>query len=181
MLLYLVRHAHALGDEENPARPLSSRGKEDARRMAEFFRQNGVFQPHQIWHSPLLRARETAEILRRGLDLESGLVETPGLLPEDDVEDIAARLGSLMTTEPLAIVGHEPHLSALATLLVRGKIHPVAFEMKKGAVLALERTDDVHRKTGEPRWVAAWHVIPALIRTAVTPQLGSPNRSSRQA
>lgn len=179
MLLYLVRHAHAVSDEENPARPLSSRGREDARRLAEFFQANHFFVPHQIWHSPLLRARETAEIFRRTLNLESGLVETPGLMPEDEVEEIAARLASFMSTQPLALVGHEPHLSALATLLVRGKPHPAAFEMKKGAILALERTDEVHRKTGEPRWVAIWHVVPGMIRPASIEVSGEPANRPR--
>lgn len=165
MLLYLVRHAHAVSDEENPLRPLSARGREDVRAMASFFRQNQAFAPAQLWHSSLVRARETAEILWQELGLDGGLVETPGLLPEDDPEETATRVGSLMSVRPFAIVGHEPHLSALATLLIRGRTHPIAVEFKKGAVLALERTDEVHKKTGLPRWVAVWHVVPSLIRT----------------
>jgi phosphohistidine phosphatase len=163
MPLYLVRHAHAVTAEENPARPLSPRGRDDLRRLSLFFRANRAFLPALVWHSPLVRARETAELLVSGIGLESPLLETPGLLSEDDPEEISARLGGRPATQNLALVGHEPHLSALATLLVRGKESPAAFEMKKGAVLALERTDDIHKKSGEIRWRVSWLVVPALI------------------
>jgi len=163
MLLYLVRHAHAVSEEQDAARPLSTRGIEYTQRLAEFFKQSGTFAPVQVWHSPLRRSRETAEILIRELNLDCGMVETSDLRPEDDPKETAARLSGLMGVEPLAIVGHEPHLSALATVLVRGKVHPTAFEMKKGAVLALERTDEVHKKSGDPRWIVTWHLAPALL------------------
>lgn len=163
MLLYLVRHAHAVSEEQEASRPLSSRGIDYTRRLAEFFRQNGAFAPFQLWHSPLLRSRETAEILVRGLNLDCGLVETTDLLPEDDPEETAVRLAALISTQPLAIVGHEPHLSHLATRLVRGRSHPPAFQFKKGGVLALERTEEVHKKSGEPRWVVSWHLSPSLL------------------
>lgn len=176
MLLYLVRHAHAVTEEEDPSRPLSLRGADYTRRLAEFFKSNGAFTPAQVWHSPLRRARETAEILTRGLELEAGLVETPGLTPDDDPDDTVKRLASLMSTKALAIVGHEPHLSTLATLLVRGKARPELLEFKKGAVLALERTDEIHRKSGDPRWIILWHVSPALLPPAFA--VGSAGSSS---
>jgi phosphohistidine phosphatase len=164
MLLFLVRHAHAVSEEENPKRPLSPKGEEMARRVARFLAQSGAFQPHQIWHSPLLRARQTAELVSAELPVAPPLVETADLLPEDEPLDVAKRIDELETTRVLAICGHEPHLSALATLLVRGKVEPVAFEMKKAAVLALERTPSVHRKSGLPRWIVSWHLAPQLLR-----------------
>jgi len=163
MFLFLVRHAHAVTEEEDSTRPLSSRGISTTHQLADFFRQNGAFIPVQVWHSPLRRSRETAEILARALHRDAVLVETPGLLPEDDVGEIAEHLASFTSTQPLAIVGHEPHLSALATLLVRGKPHPAAFTLKKAAVLALERTHEVHKKSGEPRWIVNWQIAPSLL------------------
>ena len=164
MPIYLVRHAHAVTEKENPSRPLSERGRDEVRRLADFFRSNALFQPTQIWHSPLVRARETAERLRVGLMIDAPLVEVPGLLVEDDPHEISARLATLDSSIGVALVGHEPHLSALATLLMRGKPKPTAVEMKKGAILALKRTEHVHKKTGDSRWVALWLVVPELIR-----------------
>ena len=169
MQVFLVRHAHAVSEEQNAARPLSERGQSEVRRLAAFFRTNGAFAPGQIWHSPLLRARETAERLSADLELEAALVETADLRPEDEPEEIARRLSALSLPSSLAIVGHEPHLSALASLLVRGRIKPALVDMKKGAVLALRRTEDVHKKTGEPRWEICWMVVPGLLNEQPPP------------
>lgn len=163
MRLYLVRHGHAVTEEEDPSRPLSLRGVEDMRRLVEFFRGNGAFRPLHLWHSPLRRAQETAEILARGMALDGAMLETTDLLPEDDPDVVAKRLADSALVDAVAVVGHEPHLSALATLLVRGRTHPVMFEIKKGAVIALERLNARHKKTGEPRWAVRWHVTPALL------------------
>lgn len=163
MRLYLVRHAHAVTAEENPLRPLSPRGHAEALALARFFRANQAFQPAQVWHSPLLRSRETAQVLLRALDLDPLQLETPGLLPEDDPHEVAARLDGLHNVPSLAIVGHEPHLSGLATLLTRGKPKPPLFELKKGAILVLEPSGTVHKSSGRPRWHACWHFTPDLL------------------
>ncbi len=163
MNLFLIRHAHAVTTEENPGRPLSERGRADTQRIAAFFRTNGLLHPAQLWHSPLLRSRETAEALDQALLLDAVRVEIPGLLPEDDPEVLVQRLAEYPTSHDIALVGHEPHLSALATLLVRDKPKPVIFHLRKGAVLALERTDAVHKQSGLPRWQVRWHFSPELI------------------
>lgn len=170
MLLYLVRHAHAVTVEENPARPLSERGRADAARIGAFLRASGVCRPAQLWHSPLVRARETAQLFVTGLRLDALLVETPDLLPDDDPDDIAHRLAEYPVTHDLALVGHEPHLSALATLLVRGRKRPVVFNLRKGAVIALERDDRLHRKSGLPRWRVRWHLSPELLPLPAPPE-----------
>jgi phosphohistidine phosphatase len=164
MPLYLVRHAHAVSEEENSQRPLSERGRAQVRTLATWFRRNGLFTPSQVWHSPLARARETAELLLIGLASEPALVETAGLRPEDDPQVIASRLNALTSAINVALVGHEPQLSALATLLIRGKPAAPIFELKKGAVLVLERTKNIHPKTGLPRWTACWHITPELLQ-----------------
>lgn len=175
MLLHLVRHAHAVTEAEKPSRPLSTRGRADAARLARFFVGNGCFKPAQLWHSPLLRSRETADELLKRLALDAVVVETPGLLPEDNPHDFAERLALHPKDRgDLALVGHEPHLSALASLLVRGKASPVLFTLKKGAVLTLESTDREHKKSGFERWTVRWHVSPELLPSITAPIPVSP-------
>ncbi|HSY54293.1 MAG TPA: histidine phosphatase family protein [Opitutaceae bacterium] len=163
MQLYLIRHAHAIAADDDALRPLSKRGREDCTRLAAFFQGNGALCPAQLWHSPLARALETARLFAGVLKLDHALVETPGLLPEDNPAEIADRIEQLDTIDSLALVGHEPHLSALATLLVRGKPQPAAFDLKKCSVLALAPTEGLHKKTGRPRWQVLWHVDPSLL------------------
>jgi phosphohistidine phosphatase len=154
MRLYLVRHAHAVPEEENARRPLSARGRKTVRQIAAFYRANGALRPRQVWHSPLWRAHETAEILARGLGLSrKALVETSGLLPDDDPADIVRRLAS--AGEDLALVGHEPSLGARATRLVCGKGKPPVFAFKKGAVLCLENNG--------AGWQVRWHFSPEML------------------
>lgn len=171
MLLHLVRHAHALAESENPSRPLSSRGRSEAARLARFFAANGCFRPAQIWHSPLLRSRETTDELVRRLGLgEAVIVETSGLLPEDDPHELAERL-ELMPKDrgDLALIGHEPHLSTLAALLVRGKASADLFKLRKCAALALESTGRTHKRDGLHRWRVRWQVAPELLPATVVP------------
>lgn len=167
MNLYLIRHAHAVTADENPERPLSSRGRGEVVRLAAFFRSNGLLRPGQLWHSPLSRSRETALLLNTALELDAVLVETPGLLPDDNPEDVVQRLAAYPVDHSLALAGHEPHLSALATLLVRDKPKPVAFHLRKGAVIALQREDALHKRSGLPRWRVRWHFSPELLAPPV--------------
>lgn len=162
MRVYLMRHAHAVADKDDARRRLSAQGREVTQKLAEFFRGKPAFAPvHAVWHSPLLRARETAELLVQGLGLDVLLVETTGLQPEDDPAVVAERLEHL--EQAVLIVGHEPQLGALGTLLVRDKVKPVAFNFKKGAILALESTGGSHKKSGRTRWCVCWHFSPELL------------------
>jgi phosphohistidine phosphatase len=164
MLLHLVRHAHAVREEEDATRPLSVRGRGEAARLAAFFAVNGAFRPAQIWHSPLRRSRQTADELIGRLGLDGVLLETPGLLPEDDPLALAERLESYpRDCGDLALVGHEPHLGLLASLLVRGKPKAGLFVLGKAASLTLESVEATHKCSGFRRWKIRWLVAPELL------------------
>ncbi len=153
MKLYLVRHAHAVSDAENPARPLSGKGREVALAMGHWLRGNAAVDVVEVWHSPLVRARETAELVVEGSRMKARLREASGLLPEDDVTAMAAALGR--HGDSVMIVRHEPHLGLLAGRLLG--IEAGSVEFKKGAVLCLERI-----LRGAP-WTLRWHVSPSLV------------------
>lgn len=167
MRIFLVRHSHALADQEDLRRPLSMHGREITRKVAGFFQASGALATvHAVWHSPLVRSRETADLLVKDLGLDVLLIEAPGLLPEDDPAPIADRLDR--ADEPVMIVGHEPQLGFLATLLVRGKAGPAGFEFRKSAVLALEKTGGRHKQSGRARWRVRWHFSPELLAAGST-------------
>ena len=152
MILYLIRHAHAVDADENPERPLSKRGIGQVVALASFLQRTALFQPEEFWHSPLVRSRETASVLAQRMRLTVPLTLMPDLQPEDDPLAIARRVR--LTPSPLAIVGHEPHLSALATLLVTGRMKFPVFVMKKCSVLALDGMAN--------EWSVRWHISPDL-------------------
>lgn len=154
MLLYLIRHADAVDAVPDAARALSPHGRHQVALLAEFLRRTRAFQPVEFWHSPLVRARETAQRLTHELGVAIPLREVGHITPDDDPRALVETLAAL--SHPVALVGHEPYLSALASLLVAGATHPVVFAMKKGATLALER--------GGARWTVRWHVEPELLK-----------------
>lgn len=153
MLLYLIRHAEAVDTVPDAARALSARGRHQVAVLAQFLQRTNAFRPTEVWHSPLVRAHETAQLLTHELGVTLPRKATAGLTPDDDPASIAAVLAT--HARPVALVGHEPHLSALASLLVAGATQPVVFAMKKGAMLALERSG--------ARWVVRWHIEPGLL------------------
>jgi phosphohistidine phosphatase len=172
MLLHLLRHAHAIAESENPKRPLSTRGLGEVARLGRFLRSTACFRPEQVWHSPLVRSSQTAELIVAHLGLDVAMVETPGLQPDDAPEIIAERLAEFPPGFELALVGHEPHLSALASLLVRDKASPALFELKKCSLLTLEPTRAEHKKSGRPRWKVRWQISPELLLPQVLPVTG---------
>ena len=153
MQLYLIRHAHALDGDDDAVRPLSGKGRAQVKRLAAFLRAGGAFAPDEIWHSPLVRARQTAGLLAQRLKLDASQRDVADLTPDTNPRRIARQLAR--AEGALALVGHDPHLSALASLLVAGMDETPVFDLKKCSVLALERAAG--------RWVVRWHVSPELL------------------
>ncbi|MCX8090341.1 MAG: phosphohistidine phosphatase SixA [Verrucomicrobiae bacterium] len=142
MKLYLLRHGEAVerGDPRYPddaARPLTARGHKRTRQLANALERWGV-SFDVILSSPLIRARQTAEIVARRLKLEKRLRLTEALSPEGAYGDLVAQLERLRPRpEAVLLVGHEPHLSGLISLLCTGG-PGLAVQLKKGGLCRLE-------------------------------------------
>jgi phosphohistidine phosphatase len=156
MRLYLVRHAHATTHEEDPLRPLSERGRDVARKVARWLSDTLADTPGLILHSPLARSRETAMIIASELKAEDRLEEVDTLLPEDDPLDTLALLAR--DERSILVVGHEPHLARLASLLLLGDRDRPLILLKKGAVCCLKSFGQ-----GEGPWIIEWSVKPRLL------------------
>jgi phosphohistidine phosphatase len=153
MEIYLIRHAHAEDGAADAARKLSAKGNRQIARMAVMMRRGELLDAREFWHSPLVRARDTAKLLAERLGGGIRLVETKGMEPYADPAVLARRVQKLR--EPVALVGHEPHLGALASLLIAGRDDPSLLILKKGAMAALE---------GSGRsWALRWLVSPKEI------------------
>jgi phosphohistidine phosphatase len=153
MHVYLIRHAHAEDGEIDGARPLSRKGLRQIRAISRFLSEHSALEVDEVWHSSFVRAHDTATLLAKRLRLKAELVEKSGLKPQDDPHAIARRLRQL--SYPVAIVGHDPHLSALASLLVAGYAVPSHFVLKKCAVLRLDRSGSA--------WSVRWQIAPEII------------------
>lgn len=154
MRLYLVQHGEARPEAEDPARPLTEKGRQDVERVARFAIAHADARPRRIVHSGRLRARQTAEVWARFLP-EARLEEQDGLGPNDDPAVWAKRLGD--ETEDLLLVGHLPHLRRLAALLLCGDPDREGIAFRMAGVVCLERDE----RTGG--WTLRWSVPPDLV------------------
>jgi len=128
MFLYLVQHGDAKREQEDPARPLSEKGLRDITRVASYISQLDI-KVYKIFHSTKLRAGQTAEVLSRNLNPAKGTSEVDGLSPMDDPDIWAGRLKDV--PDDIILVGHLPHLSRFASVLLCGDAerNPVSFRM----------------------------------------------------
>ncbi|MGE5808346.1 MAG: phosphohistidine phosphatase SixA, partial [Nitrospirota bacterium] len=83
MLLYLVQHAEAKKEEEDPERGLTDKGFRDIARTAVYAQKLGV-GASAIYHRGKKRAAQTAKVLADYLKPEKGIIKTDGLAPMDD-------------------------------------------------------------------------------------------------
>lgn len=83
MFLYLVQHGEAKREDEDPARGLSKKGRDDALKVAAFVERMKI-PVTRILHSNKARAQQTAQILAGLLKPKKGVSETDGLAPMDD-------------------------------------------------------------------------------------------------
>jgi phosphohistidine phosphatase len=114
MDFYLVRHGEAMAGLIDPSRPLTSAGREAVEGVARAAAAKDV-RVAAIYHSGILRATQTAEILALHLAPSAGVATMTGLQPEDDPALAAAELA--VAASPVMLVGHLPHMNRLAALL----------------------------------------------------------------
>jgi phosphohistidine phosphatase len=137
MPVYLVRHGKASKDLSIPTdaeRPLTKRGRSDVEAIARLMAGASI-KVHQIRHSGLVRARETADILGQHLKPPGGVIPVSGLHYADPVGELARDLR--LETQPVMLVGHNPFMERLvaAMLTINQELTPVWFGTSSTACL----------------------------------------------
>jgi len=161
MRLWIIRHAHAEDGADDDVRPLSSKGQAQAAALGSLFRQAHAPEPQVLWHSGLLRARETSELLKSSAHWAVELQEKAGLRPYDNPAALAEEIAK--AGSDLAIVGHNPHLGCLASLLVLGDPDADAFLVKKAACICLENGIHAGPSGAFRRWSVSWMLTPEVV------------------
>ena len=158
--LYLVRHAIAAerGDEwpDDTKRPLTERGisrfKESVGGLKEL---DGIID--EIFTSPLVRARQTADLLAAGVDGRPSVKLLDALAPGTPPTTVMAQLAKAAKSRRIALVGHEPDLGELAAFVI-GARRPMPF--KKGGICRI----DVAGLTSKAAGTLVWFVTPKILR-----------------
>jgi phosphohistidine phosphatase len=160
MLLYLVRHAPAgqHGDPRYPndsLRPLTKKGQERFDRLIKHLAGHGL-APTLVATSPLVRCRQTAEILVRRVSHEPKLLERDELAPGGPWTGLVDWTNS-EGFEEVAWVGHAPDVDQIAAELIGSASANLSFA--KGAVAAIRFAGGIAVGEGE----LCWFVKPKLI------------------
>jgi phosphohistidine phosphatase len=162
--LYLIRHAiaEARGDAwpDDTKRPLSEDGidrmKKEARGLARLNVSVDV-----ILTSPLVRTKQTAELVAAALDSRPPIVNIDSLAPGGSYAAFVADLEKHARKHSIALVGHEPGIGELAARLV-GSRHP--FEFKKGAVCRIDLDEIPPSGPGHLRWMLTPKILRSIKR-----------------
>jgi phosphohistidine phosphatase len=111
-----------------------------------------VPQFNVIYTSPYVRARQTAEIVAEAYGNNPPCRDLDALQPGADLSAIKAAVKKQPSSSRIALVGHEPDLSELISLLVTGSTRP-QIEMKKGAVCRVDIEDQPIPGSGVLVWL----------------------------
>ncbi|MBI3399007.1 MAG: phosphohistidine phosphatase SixA [Deltaproteobacteria bacterium] len=154
MLLYLVQHAEAKKEEEDPQRSLSEKGLADIKNVASYAQRLNI-KASQIVHSGKTRALQTASILAEYLKPEKGISDVDGLGPLDNPHIWSERIAKLK--DDTIIVGHLPHLGRLASLILCNDQEKNIISFKMSGIVCL-------KKFGDSGWSVEWMITSELIR-----------------
>ena len=143
--IYILRHGIAVergtrGYAKDSDRPLTTEGRKKMRRISRTLRKFEL-SFDLILSSPYVRARQTAEIVAKVLKAEKRLKFSEHLAAEGDAEELVEQLRRLYhSPASVLLVGHEPYLSQLISVLLTGE-PDLALTLKKGGLckLALQR------------------------------------------
>lgn len=163
MEIYLLRHAIAL-DHGTPGvreeeRPLTPEGAAKMRKAAEGMKELGV-EFDALLTSPLVRARQTADIVAAVYNAKNVIQELPALKPGLTPEKLWVALKPYARCRRIMLVGHEPSLSELAASLLTGRPAGMNLIMKKGGLCLIE----VESIPPKSRGVLHWHLTNKQLR-----------------
>lgn len=141
MDIVVVRHGVALDRDEaaenaisDAERPLTAKGRRRMKAAAK-----GIAKLAEgadlVLSSPLLRAVQTAKIVRRAFDDDIGYAETDALLPDAEPGELVRVLTEGPSIPAALVVGHEPHLGRWVGWCLAGQSAALVELGKGGACL----------------------------------------------
>jgi phosphohistidine phosphatase len=163
MEVYLIRHGLAgdRGDyEDDNLRPLTDEGRQKTNKIAKQLVKVGL-SFDVILTSPLVRATQTAEILKKAR-LSDRIETFPSLAPGGNIQewvDWYCQWYGKEKRSSIALVGHQPDLGCWAEALIWGKSEE-KLVLKKAGTIGLE-VPEINKPIGKsklfllipPKWL----------------------------
>lgn len=166
MRLYIIRHGNAT-DPFHPsvtsdeARELTAAGRGEVATMAALLKRLAV-APSLILSSPLIRARQTADILADVLDAEPPLT-SPNLAPGGSLAGVLDDIVSRHVTGDVIVGGHMPGVGALAGFVAWGD-PGIVFPFRTAEVCRIDLDGDrLTPGAGDLRWLIPPRIAEKLL------------------
>lgn len=164
MKLYFLRHGAAAGlvgkITSDSDRPLTDEGISDMKEEGRSMKRLGIL-PDRIWSSPLVRARQTAEIVAEALGCENRMELIPSLGIPCDRKSLVRRLSGEDVNACVMLVGHDPDMSQFPGYFIG--LPSLRIPFKKGSLCRVDITSLPPKAHGEiklflhPRQLRAIH------------------------
>jgi phosphohistidine phosphatase len=163
MDLFMLRHAVAVergtpGYRRDRDRPLTPEGEKKMRRIAKGLQALDL-RFDAILSSPFVRAKRTAEIVAELFQAEDHLVFTDALAVGGDHRALIKELQSRFSmARSVLLVGHEPSLSTLISILLDGD-SSLSITLKKGGVCKLSVNTLTYGRCATLEWLLAPNLL----------------------
>ena len=155
--VYVIRHGIADDAADHNGidgeRQLTKKGREKVKGVVKYLLSRHI-RFDLVVSSPLVRARETAEIVNNACSRSRNLVISDLLVPDGSYDELILFLNN-MPEERVAIVGHEPFLSGFISYCLSRSSMPYV-RMKKAGIACLTCED----KLEAGNCVLAWLMGP---------------------
>lgn len=153
MDLFILRHGEA--GKRSPAagdfkRPLTVEGKKEIEEISNVFRALQI-ELDNILTSPLVRAKQTAEIVARTVKYKCKIEELESLKPEGSRLQFYSTLSRLKQDSQVLVVGHEPYLSELVSEAISQS--DCRIDLKKAGLARIRVMSTLPKIRGELRWL----------------------------
>jgi phosphohistidine phosphatase len=167
MYLYIIRHAvaeeredFAKKNSDDSLRPLTAKGKKKHQKMILSLEKE-LEKLEVIVTSPYLRAKQTAQIVADIID-DAKIVECAELVPHAPPQSLLKWLKTQCAqNKKVAVVGHEPHITAFTSYILTGSAKDNFIEMKKSSIALVEigNFEDLAASKAKLLWLASPKIL----------------------
>lgn len=153
MDLLVLRHGEAGRSSRLPGdskRSLTNEGKQEVTDLSYGIRALEIKFDH-IFSSPLLRAKQTAEIVAKSMKYKGKIEELDSLKPEGSRLEFYSILSKLKQDSVVLVVGHEPYLSEMISEGISQS--GCRINLKKSGLARMRILSTLPKIKGELRWL----------------------------
>ena len=149
MEVYIFRHARADFKSVDEDPPISEEGIAETKRVVELANQRFRFKPTVVVSSPVLRAKQTADLVKKQLGLKS-LVVDDCLYGDTEPSEVLKFLSKFKKEDRVALVSHMPLIFELLYALVGGRGE---VELLNGSIAAVSFKGKAAEGKGKLQWL----------------------------